>query len=381
MNYKVNSGDHIYYDLKLSNVYDNRAGGLNSEEPVPFSKKDETSEILNKQSDYKMAISSFSLDLAVPVMIMSIQEASNTDINKSIFSCTMTFGGIDYQEFFTYISDIDLTASPLKTPKAPSANNGLQDFSNGYYYMFNYASWVRMINTTLTNLTNLVNTATPGTISSAPFYEYDNNRFNFIYPTDFPGNNVDIFFNLAFVHVMSGYRYKFIKYNNTAYKTFQLIMTQNENAYPYSEPYAPMPSPPNFWQLKQQFDCRYRLNGISQIVITSDSLGVRKEYYPQVKNPNNTGVDIGYQQFNTPTLPIIASFSLIDSENSVSWIERQYYQPPFLRWIDLLSEQPLTIVDVRVYYQLRRGELILSSIPIDTQSIIKFVFKRKDIPD
>tara|TARA_Y100000310_G_scaffold342068_1_gene443595 strand:- start:2408 stop:3571 length:1164 start_codon:yes stop_codon:yes gene_type:complete len=371
--------EHIYYDLKIKNVYDNRIGGENSEKPIPFVIKDETSMILKKQSDYKFAIHSFMLDISIPLFCMSIQEGIQiTDINATIYSFTFSFGGIDYQEYVTYIPDKNVSLmSPLAIPKPPSENYGVQDFTTGYYFTYSYASWCDMLNTTLQSLTTKVNTATPGTISEAPYYIYRDGLFSLIFPKDFPGNGVEIFCNLTFAHIMSGFRYIRQKYDNTAFKTFKIYMEQDKNAIPYAEPNTILPTIPNYYQLKQEYDTRYRFNGVSQLVLVSDYLTVRKEYYPQQPNPNNTSQDLNYQQFNSPSLPVVASFSLMTEGGALDWLENQYYLPKFYKWIDLLGERPLDKVDIKCFFQLKRGGLVQATIPIDTQSILKLVFVKK----
>ena len=71
--------EHIYYDLKIKNIYNKSKP---NERFIPFIVKDESSMILNKQSDYKMAIHSFMLNMDTPLCVYPIQEGiDQTDVN------------------------------------------------------------------------------------------------------------------------------------------------------------------------------------------------------------------------------------------------------------------------------------------------------------
>lgn len=370
--------EHIYYDLKIKNIY-NRSKP--DDKYIPFIVKDETSMILNKQSDYKMAIHSFMLNMDTPLCIYPIQEGiDQTDVNKSIYSICITYNGNDYMDWIYFQPAVNLPKNPfIASVLPPSENNGIQDFSTGYYYLYDYYSWVNMMNTCFIRLTTTINLGNSGTpFPNPPQMVYENEKFTIIYPKEIYSTGATIFFNEALGLDLGGFPTKLNEYNNDAGKTRQLIIPpiNDPMAYIYRNPNDNVPeATPKYYKISQEYDLRYRFNGVAQIVLTSDYLSVRKEYYPDTSNPNNSAIQ-NYQQFNTPSLPIIASFSMID-EGGSSWVQTQNYQPAFYKWIDLVGSQPLKEVDIKVFYQLNRGSLVQAYIPINSMSIIKFVFKKK----
>ena len=77
-NNQIVKGDKIYYDLKFSNIYNNKQKTKN------FVVRDDTSKILDRQSNYKLAIQSFRLDMIIPLFLMPIKEGfvdTNITIN------------------------------------------------------------------------------------------------------------------------------------------------------------------------------------------------------------------------------------------------------------------------------------------------------------
>ena len=392
MNYmKMNNNstldeNHIYYDLKIKNTFNNSNDNIKRDPAgnIPFNVKDETSVILSKQNEYKMAIHSFQLNIDIPLIIYPIIEGINqTDINKSIYSITITHNNVDYQEYIMFEAEIDTNINKEVIPLPPSQNSGLQDFSTGYYYIYSYYSWCKMMNDTFNKIIARINFDNPGLFPNAPQMVYDKEVFTFIYPKEIYSTNSQIYFNQSLALDIGGFPFKLIKFNNVNNKHNLLLIPpiNDPMAFSYLNPNSNVPEPtPSYYRLSQEYDVRFRFNGVSQLVLTSDYLAIRKEYYPDTSNPNNTFISAGYQQFNTPSLPIIASFSLID-EGGSSWVQTQDYQPAFYKWIDLLGSQPLKEIDIKVYLQLKRGSLIQANIPLDSMSIIKFVFKKKGDTD
>jgi hypothetical protein len=293
----------------------------------------------------------------------------------------MTYDGVDYQEFITFQPEVNLDLNPfIKNTLPPARNNGLQDFSTGYYYLYSYYSWCKMMNDTFNLIISRINTANNDVIfSNAPQMVYDNELFTFIYPREIYTTGTQIFFNEALGLDLGGFPTKLNTYNNALGKTRELIIPpiNDPMAYIYRSPNDNIPeATPSYYRIQQEYDMRFRFNGVAQLVLTSDYLSVRKEFYPDSANPNSFTSKSNYQQFNTPSLPIIASFSMID-EGGSSWVQTQNYEPAFYKWIDLLGSQPLKEIDIKVFFQLNRGDLVQAYIPINSMSIIKFIFKKR----
>lgn len=379
MNYQNNIHDeHIYYDLKINNTLNHATP---NEEYKKFIVKDESSTILKKQSDYHIAIHSFMLNVDIPLIVMPIQEGiTQSDINLTIYSFTLSHNNIDYQETIRFTPEIDMTLNRLDTPLSPSQNSGLQDFSTGYYYIYSYYSWCKMFNDAFDLINTRINTDTPNLFPNGGVkLVYENEQFLLVYPKEIYSTNTQIFCNEITSLTFGGFPTRLIKFNNINGKTNQIIIPplSDPMTFVYHNPNDNTPAHlPDFYKITQEYDARFRLNGVSQIILTSDFLSVRKEFYPDINNPNNVSITSNYQTFNTPSLPIIASFSMIDYGGS-SWVETQHYQPAFYKWLDLIGDNPLKEIDVKVFLQLKSGGLVQAFIPTESASIIKFIFKKK----
>jgi hypothetical protein len=456
----LNSGDKIYYNLKFANIYNNIQKIKN------FDVKNESSIILEKQSNYRLAIHSFRLDMIIPLFLMPIKEGfvfnSNiTNISKS-FPCVITtsinhnlieneyiniinvlgmtqingeylvreilsptsfsintlfskpvssenydsytsggqvdnvngninltdlglclsVGGNDYFSSILYIPDKNLTEIPEYLPLSPRQNNGVQDNKTRYYYTYSFNTFVKMINTAFINATSSLNIGESSTYEP-PFIEYDSlsGLFSVIVPYSYVSNNIDVFMNVKLTSYLGGIRYEFQGLNKVNFKDNKLILENNNYTNSYAKKGDVLPVPPanpKYLKFIQEYDTRYKFDEIVSLIITSNYIKCRSEYYPQIANPNSSQIVLRQNNsFNTSTQSIISVFDLIDGEGLISWREVQYYQPKIYKWIDLISDDALNKVDVQIYYETKKGEFLLATIDTGSQSNIRFVFEKK----
>ena len=383
---------HIYYDLKMSNV-NTDVGDGNSK---VFYTKDNASKILSRQDKYKMAITSFQLDLDIPLMVVPIEEGiTQTQIGNTIFNIGIRqegggggqFTGLKNIEFVTSNSNISL-------PKPPSLNNGVQDFSNEYYFIRSYQAIVDMVNNAIRHMIENNATWAPvfapvatGAPVRYPVLEYRDQRFIWRYSgawvtddTDYNATAIRYYLdiNKPLAHLLAGFKYTDgeIRVDNHTYLRVNLKDSVRSGAATLDPATGINGEDANsILSLKQEYDTRFRFNSISSIIITSDYIKVRPEFYPDTVNPNDT--EARNNNFNTPIKNIISSFGLVDQSGAITWQEQQYYVPSVLKWMDLISSDALDIIDARVFYQLKRGGLLEANVPVDSQSTIKFEFRRK----
>lgn len=384
---------HIYYDLKMSNPSVSTGDGT----AIPFYVKDNTSRILTRQDNYKMAITGFQLDLDVPLMVVPIEEGINQQ------SRDITLYSIGIREINQNTGDTILSAKQVvlfspenrKTnpPKPPSLNNGVQDLSTDYYTYQSYQSFLDIINNTINDLIfseQSWETRFAGPPVEFPVIEYKNGIFQIRYSgawvTDLTSYNSNttrmlLEFNAPLKHLFSGFKYTrtdngFSYNDNHTYYTLNLKDNEMSGAAErVGSTSVTGETLDSILVLKQEYDTRFRFNSVSSIIITSDYIKVRPEYYPSIKNPNEV-TDVN-SNFNTPYKNIISSFSFVDQSGAVSWQEQQYYVPSVLKYIDLTSSDSLDVIDARVYYQLKKGGLIPATVPVGSQSTIKFLFRKK----
>lgn len=389
---------HIYYDLKLANP--SRPFPLGDGKPIPFSVKDNTSRILTKQNDYKMAITGFQLDLDIPIMVVPIEEGiTQTDLNATLYNIAIRQNDKDGNEITFERKNVVFVPENDKTnlPRPPSLNGGIQDITTDYYTYQSYQSFLDIINTTIADLIDAVpawktlfDPAKAGDVVKYPVIELAGDIFQIRYSgawvSDATSYNTDqekfiIEFNAPLKHLFSGFKYT-RKDNGTNYgdnhSYYTLNLKDNENSGAGAIQGAEVitgESLNSILLLKQEYDTRYRFNSISSLVITSDYIKVRPEYYPTIANPNQVN-DIN-SNFNTPFRNIISSFSIVEQGGDITWQEQQYYIPSVYKYIDLTSSDALDVIDARVFYQFKRGGLVPATIPVGSQSTIKFLFRQK----
>lgn len=455
-------GDRIYYNLKLANIYNN------SDIPIPFSVRDDTSIILDKQNNYRLAIQSFRLDLVIPNFLVPIKEGFvdtninisgvtnatpavittssphglnkndyikiqgvngmvninnvffvstvisstqftiknnintndeissirfnnyisggkiltvNDDINLTDYGFCFSIGGNNYSAPVYFIPDKNIVNNKSLIPLSPKNNSGLQDKSTFYYYSFSFEVFAEMMNNALTTITNNMNTA-EGLSLESPYFEYDNNinRFKLVVPYSYVTNNIDIYVNTVLNKYLVGFRTYYETANSPIFKDYKYIVKNYNYKNSYVKRGQVLPVPPvnpTYLSFLQEYDGRYRFDEITNLVITSNYIRTRDEYYPKIGNPNSY-----YQygksnnDFNTGTSNILSSFELIDSEGNLSWKEVQYYNPRIYKWIDLVSDDSLTKVDATVFFETKKGEILPAYIDSNSLSNIRLVFER-----
>lgn len=460
---QVSNGSRIYYNLKFANIYENK------DNPKPFAVRDDTSVILDKQNNYRLAIQSFRLDVVLPVFLFPIKEGfvytnniliSNiTNANPAVITTTaphnlnnndyiqlknivgmiqmnnrffvdnvlsptqftvktsLDTGLIDSTKYNTYISngevgtvndninlsdfglclefststnnypssiiyipDKNLPNNPQLLPKTPKKNNGVQDKTTFYYYTFSFEVFAEMLNNALISSMTALNAA-EGTNFDPPYYIYNNdtNKFELVVPFALL-NLVNIYVNTPLNNYIVGFRTEFQIENSPEFKDYKYIIKNYQYNNSYVQPGQILPVPPAdplFLIFKQEYDGRFKFDEISSLVITSNYIRTRNEYFPKVGNPNSySQVGRAGNNFNTGTSNIISSFDLLDSEGGISWREVQYYSPKIYKWIDLISDDPLTKIDAQILFETKKGDLLPVFVDSGSFSNIRLLFEK-----
>lgn len=457
--------EHIYYNLKLSNIFDGISVG---EKPSYINQK--VSTILKKQSDYEMSIYYFAINGNIPLFVCPIVEGTNSDANLTPYGVCYSYGGTDYSQQVKYDPTIESSPASLGIVKAPLENNGLQDLSSSYYYIYQFQTFLDMVNASLTNAYNDFNSANPGVHSSPVWVQYDPNNGLFSVIGEYSysqAGHADVFFNFELlVKYFNTVKAVFYNDNDINFKDW-LIRFDSDftkvNAYELPYTNTPYPANPNYIKNIQEYDTRYNWANILSLVFISNTVQTRGEYLPPVQGitPISTALitnmsiaspsiitcnnlfgfengdlvniinssysvdgvpasnDVQYSirnltyntfqlfypngitpvnvtafvsggqiyknvkannTFNPDTRSIIAYYDIIldTNDSGANWRQYLYYQPQVLKWVDLVSNEPLNQFDLNIYMQLVNGKLIQLYQQINTSSDIKFLFRKKD---
>jgi hypothetical protein len=378
----IKSGvEHIYFNSRIDNIY---AG---DETPKLCATTQKTSNILERQRDYEMAISFFRCNGDIPIFFCPIEEGLNTDINRTNYGVCFSYGGTDYPARLQYTFEGNPLGYASTLPKAPSVNNGLQDYSTGYYGVYTFQHFINMTNTALQTAYTAFNTAHPGIHNSAPWFQYDpvSGLISLIAEFSYSvAGNAQVFMNALLYNYYEAIRVFGVGFNQPNFKDYRFEIVHlpgNQNA--YALPGAPVivpPANPAYLRFTQEYDVRFLWQNITSLLITSPSIQMRSEYLPSAYNANaltNIGGDTG--TFNPNFNQVLSYFDIVYETGQVSVRQPIYYNPQVLKWIDLLSDGPLNQMSINVYVILNNGVLL----PLYLQSEanngfdIKFEFRKK----
>jgi len=377
---KYEDSEHIYYNIKIDNIY---AGDAS---PILAVQNDKTSTILKKQSDYECAVTFWNLRGQIPVFVCPILEGNNSNINATPYGVCYSYQGQDYHQNVIYQPDI--SANTI-IPKPPSQNNGLQDISGEYYYVYTFQAFIDMINKAFLDAYNDFNSHHGGIHSTPIWVQYDSDTGLLSYVCEYSYANdagAQIYINSLLLNYLEAIQVDFYGFNQPAYKDFKIIIKHNNTDHNYNS-YAlkggTIPAPPAnppYLKITQEYDCRYLWANIKSILFTSSTIQTRDEYIPQVYNPNLTTAGIGDNSFNPNFRSIVSYYDIIydtQATNGANWRQYLYYNPNVYKWIDLVSDNELNNFNIEIYLQLTNGVLVPMMIPINASVDIKLLFRKK----
>jgi hypothetical protein len=378
----IKSGvEHVYFNSRIDNIFSG------DETPILCQTTQKTGNILERQRDYEMAITFFRCNGDIPIMFCPIQEGTNSDINRTNYGVCFSYGGTDYpaRVQFTFEGVSGTTAIP--NPKPPSANNGIQDYSTGYYSVYTFQHFINMTNTAWQAAYNAFNAAHPGIHNSAPWFQYNpaDGKISLVCEYSYSTTSAaKIYMNALLYNYYEAIRVYWNGWNQPNFKDYEFQIVRlpgNQNA--YALPGASIPPPatnPVYLIFTQEYDNRYLWQNITSLLITSPSIQMRSEYLPTALNKNSLTQDfLTFGAFNPNFSQVLSYFDIIVEPGGVSVREPIYYSPQVYKWIDLISDTPLNQMSINVYLILNNGILI----PLYLQSEanngfdIKFEFRKK----
>lgn len=130
----------------------------------------------------------------------------------------------------------------------------------------------------------------------------------------------------------------------------------------------------NCYQMQQEFDTLYLWNAFRSLVIISNTLPIKIEYLPSSTSATTSAS--GTQHFR----PILSDFEVSDEPTTGLIRNYQHYEAQGeWKMIDLQSDNPLTKVDIQIFWQDNQQRLFpLEILPSDLATI-KIVFRKKTV--
>lgn len=367
-NYEVSSADdRIYYNIAIPGSRDFTEALFN----VQLNQS-----IIDVASDYYLAVTRFTIPTStVPILIPEIDPYPNTDINKTIYSFTMTYQNYSSgRVHLQFVPTNNATAPAAPTATSPNVNR------TNYYFIYVYQPFIDMMNTTIQNAFNLLDAAVPGGLpvgAVAPYFIYDSSteRINLIsqianYDQSDPLiiDPIYLYANATMYQFLDGIPAYYYNFPVTEGKSFRFII-ENTNNNLYVAPNTVGPA--TQYIMFQQYDALQDWNTLKSLQITSNQLPISKEYVPSLSATRT-------QEGITNTAGVLADFEIFVDKGPDARTTVQYSQVGPYHLINMNANIPIQKIDIQVYWTTNQGDRYLLQVPYGQTLTVKLAFIRKE---
>ena len=255
---------------------------------------------------------------------------------------------------------------------------GYDDNSTEYFYIYTFQKFIDIVNDALKEGYEELAIGSPGVHTGPPWFQYDEGPgiISLIAEYAYSQAGSEVYCNSLLYNYFETIRVDFNGYNRSNFSDYRFmfeVLDGNQNG--YALPPLPVLAIPDYLKYDQEYDARFLWGNIKAIVFTSSSIGCRQEYIPPIGLLTNVNAT-----FNPPTMSILSYYSIIYGSgggNAANWRQDLYYEPKFIKWIDLIDNGTLTNINIKVYMQTNTGALIPLKIPINASVDMKFRFRKK----
>jgi len=362
--------DHVYVDISVINN--------GSALPIHLKYSDTRDRpIIQDPSEYYMTVARFRIDTqsGLPLFIPQIQTGQN-NVNLTVYSFSMTYENVVVQAFVSFVPQ-DKTAL---TPNAPTIQ---QDFSSGYYYLYNYGWFVDLLNATLaTCFTNFAAALTAASIAgftvptNIPFFMYDPTSLELVLNAD--KNYFDkaletpcyIYANASMKSLLSAFNYEINGFGGTAngldYK-FDIENYYDTNTFEISDTYTAI-------QMYESYNSISAWNAVQSIVLTTGTMPVVStiQGVPKVFGSSSSA----FSSSNNINVQIISDFEIALTKGT-EILPSVNYSPAFYRLIPMIGNNPLHNLDISFYWKDIWNNLHPFMVSANTHCDIKLLFRKK----
>lgn len=377
---KAQNPDMVYYDIVSTNFQ-----STTSEEPFLRFNETRTNPVIQNSGEYYLSIVRFSLDTYnLPNFICEIQPEQANPI-LSIYSVTLEFddgvGNItpSQQRYINWIPQNKNLPVPIPPNQTVS---GFQETNTEYYYCYQFQFFIELINLALGQATADIIATVPTLLQ--PVLTWDVTTSKAILQAQASNYNqsnvarVKIYFNPPLFALFNSFpSFNFGTGSSvTLGRNYQMLIADYQGVNTILLPTNPIaPVVAQVWtQMFQEFSTIDTWTPISSIVFTSNTVPIISNQLsaPLIFNNGKTSVGIGN---NANFAQIITDFQT----------NQQVFKPNILytptaeyRRIDMTGNQPLTNIDINVYWRDKLGSLVPFRLASGSTASIKFLFEKKN---
>lgn len=361
-------GDYTYFDISIP--HNDFIQNVGRPTPATFLQTRGSPLFDGKPSDYNLSVVRFTAPTQIiPIQIIPVLRGGNTDINKLLYSITLKWGAFVHQVNLIWNTE-DLTAPVPTSVGINLVNNNFWQ----YYALYSYEHFARLINVALAAATVLI-VADGHAATGPPFITYDaaTNLFTLNAPAAFLNTAavpIEIYMNSAlytnFYNSMDATRYS---YADPAVLGAEVRL----NVYDKVTNSSVLPAPYLLtYRMVQEFNALANMLAFTSLVLTSTSLSSRTEWISRQRRAAFPGNDVSDNTFK-----ILADFEVL-LENGLETRRFVHFIPTAeYRRISLESDDPITVIDLQMYWKDQFDNLYELMIPEHDIATIKLLFEKK----
>lgn len=381
-NDRMNNPDKIYYDIQISNVLSQTT----VPPPIDFSERRQNA-FVNNSGDYYFSIVRFQVDTnTLPVFIPEIQP-NQADYDLTGYSVTLEYGATAIQKYIRWIPQNAF----LPPPSPPNQTyNKLQDATTGYYYCYNYTYFCFLVQTALDEAFTDLQTAigVPLANAHAPTFIwntdtsvagiYAESAYYDNYPVGVVVPPINIYFNSPLANLFSSFVATNLgNFGTTLGRNFLMTIGNfNGSQTIYLPTSAPVANQYVATTVFQENSTISSWTPISSIVFVSSTLPIVSNQLSAPLIYAEGGVVYAQDGNNANFAQIITDFVADESKYKPNLI----YTPTQLRLVDLYGNQPISQVDIQVFWKSKIGQFYPLLLNSGGACSIKIMFSKKGTP-
>ncbi len=360
--------DVFYYNLSIQHSNEKNIGLINDNTVLNASiDVNSSTPICRNPVDYYCSIVRFQIPLFNGPVCYPIVQTPVADINKTVYSFTLSYGGYDSsQTFVTFVPELLLPNYMI-----PKTGTLYQDFNSFYYDIYDYTGIMAMWNTALETATAQLNTLASSSLT-APFFFYDATTQNISLYTkkgdfDSSGTPAELWFNYTLDPFMAGFSYQENyrsavsngKDNQMNIRDFHGTNTEDISGVIYTRTTSDY-NDYGYWSF------------LKSIVVTT-AMNINSELY--YINNQDSVQNLGYSNIVTDFLPDISSQGAAGNSSRI-YI---YNAPSLYRVFEFKDRSPLYKVDLQVNVLDGGNNLHRLNLNKGMSASFKLMFIKKEI--
>lgn len=363
----MNSPDHVYYNIRIQN------GNPDTAIPAVYS-ENRVVPIINNPCEYYMSCIRFSVPTSlIPILVVPVQP-NQSDPTLTIYSVSLSYKTFTAQQYvkWTPKERNSLSSAPIE-PRISLSLTKISNPDDSYYYCRSYVHLMDLVNDAFAlafaDLTAQVIAASQTMPSSAiaPYFTFDPSSKLFSlnadasYDVDANANPIKCFFNND-LYTLFGAFDSFLSYNAGEQDRQILIRDLSNN------------TTDGIINFSQEFPTLVCWSSFKSIIITTGTLPIYSEGIPNsnrfLSNTSSSG--------QASSLNIISDFDCFLNVGSEEFVSLFQYNPAGnYRLIDMHGTNPVSNVDLSVFWQDTYGGLHPIFIPPNQSATFKMLFRKK----